>query len=585
MAKRPILDLVPRNPQFHNFTTMELTAKQAKLLGLGLKFRPTLRPPPIEQVNDQIQDFCRSVRLHRRFINEPKDPGFNPRLYVKSGWKPPREDPDLEDNLYRLSREIRANFTAAKPKWKHNLSREDRAELAQLRDNELVRVLNTDKNLGPTLMATEWVRTETMKHLNDPNSYTVVGREDWTVRWQEVIDQRDNLISTYSNFINTNVDTYLHSFDTDPSSLNPAKFYIIPKIHKSPIASRPIAASYSYITRPISVFVDEMAKPVIRMPTVLKDSGELIQILESLELPSTEVFLVTADITALYPNIDIKKALIALDLLLREAHSPLTPLLVQFARIVLENNFLISEFCPNIRHQNYGLAMGSPFAVTIANAFMYYLEKEIIHAYSRHLALYKCFIDDIFAIWMGPRDLLEEFIMQLNSQDERIKLTYEISNTSISFLDLFIYKEAGSNKLQFSTFQKPLNKYLYIPFESFHPASNKKAFIRGELMRYTRNSSNFYSFSHTRELFWRRLHLRGYPGGFLLAIFNSIKYSCRRKWLVRQKPKSVSRKLVVFKTTYNCSYAGIRKIISKYLPDLNAVVCYKATATLWNLCK
>ena len=50
-----------------------------------------------------------------------------------------------------------------------------------------------------------------------------------------------------------------------------------------------------------------MAKPVIRMPTVLKDSGELIQILESLELPST-------DVTALYPNIDIKKALIALDL-------------------------------------------------------------------------------------------------------------------------------------------------------------------------------------------------------------------------------------------------------------------------------
>ena len=68
------------------------------------------------------------------------------------------------------------NFNTVKPKWKHNLSREDRAELAQLRDNELVRVLNNDKNLGPALMATEWVRTETMKHLNDPNSYTVVSR-------------------------------------------------------------------------------------------------------------------------------------------------------------------------------------------------------------------------------------------------------------------------------------------------------------------------------------------------------------------------------------------------------------------------
>ena len=35
----------------------------------------------------------------------------------------------------------------------------------------------------------------------------------------------------------------------------------------------------------------------------------------------------------------------------------------------------------------------------------------------------------------------------------------------------------------------------YIPFESFHPSSNKKAFVKGELMRYARNSSSFKSFS------------------------------------------------------------------------------------------
>ena len=35
----------------------------------------------------------------------------------------------------------------------------------------------------------------------------------------------------------------------------------------------------------------------------------------------------------------------------------------------------------------------------------------------------------------------------------------------------------------------------YIPFELFHPSSNKKAFVKGELMRYARNSSSFKSFS------------------------------------------------------------------------------------------
>ena len=125
-------------------------------------------------------------------------------------------------------------------------------------------------------------------------------------------------------------------------SIDPAKFYIIPKIHKSPMARRPIAASHSYITRPISIFVDELVKPSIYMPTLLLDSGELIQCLENIELP-VNCLLVTADASSLYPNIGTKKAIIALDLLLREGKVAQTPLLVQLTRLLIfENGFLKS---------------------------------------------------------------------------------------------------------------------------------------------------------------------------------------------------------------------------------------------------
>ena len=106
------------------------------------------------------------------------------------------------------------------------------------------------------------------------------------------------------------------------------------------------------------------------MATVLRDSSELILLLENTVLPSSNCFLVTADVVSLYPNVDIKKALVALDLLLREARAPETPLLVQLARLLLENNYPSSKFCPHIFHQEFGIAMGTPFAVTIANAFM-----------------------------------------------------------------------------------------------------------------------------------------------------------------------------------------------------------------------
>ena len=171
------------------------------------------------------------------------------------------------------------------------------------------------------------------------------------------------------------------------------------------------------------------------MPTVLRDSGELIQLLENTVLPNTDCFLVTADVRSLYPNVDTRKALVALDLLLREATVPVTPLLIQLARLVFYNNYLSSEFSPDIFHQVFGIAMDTPFAVMVANAFMFHHEKDIVEYYSQHLTLYKHFINDIFAVWCGPKGTLLEFLNALNSKSDQIKLTYCISESSISFLD------------------------------------------------------------------------------------------------------------------------------------------------------
>ena len=583
MARKPILDLLPRNLEFHNLSHVTLTATQSRTLGLGLKFRPTLRPPAARVFENQIQDFCRSVRLHYKYADKPDDPDFNPKLYVKSGWNPPREDPDLEENLYKIRQELLTNLSDNRPLWKNNLSREERSGLREIKEDPSVRVLATDKNLGPALVSTEWVKQETLKHLNDTKTYSKVTADDWTYRRLKVIETRDKLVNSFSHFLPLNSHKFLRSIDNVSSSFNPAKFYIIPKIHKSPIVGRPIAASHSYITRPISIFVDELVKPSIIMPTVLRDSGELIQCLEKVELPAN-CLLVTADVSSLYPNIDTKKAIIALDLLLRESKVAQTPLLVQLTRLVFENNFLKSEFSNDIYHQTFGIAMGTPFAVTAANAFMYHHERDIVETHSRYITLYKRFIDDIFVIWAGPHENLLEFLHAINTKDERIKITYEISESKISFLDLLLFKDSASKILQYSTFQKPLNKYLYIPYESFHPASNKKAFIKGELMRYARNSSKFHSFSETRLLFWKRLRLRGYPAKFLLPIFREIHYSNRKKWFF--KPDRLSRhRRVVFKTSFNCSHVGIKKVILKYLPNLSSIVSYKSTNTLAHLCK
>ena len=87
---------------------------------------------------------------------------------------------------------------------------------------------------------------------------------------------------------------------------------------------------------------------------------------------------------------------------------------------------------------------------------MYFHQKDIVKQYSQFLVLYKRFIDDIFAIWSEPRDTLLEFLGALNNKSDRIKLTHCICDSSISFLDLCLYRDNSWSVLQFSTFQKPL---------------------------------------------------------------------------------------------------------------------------------
>ena len=166
MARKPILDLLPQNLEFHNLSHVTLTPDQSQTLGLGLTFRPTLRPPAARVFDHQIQDFCRSVHLHYKFGDQTDDPDFNPKLYVKTGWNSSREDPDLEENLYKIRQELLENFNQTLPHWTNNLTSDERRGFRELKENPMVHVSATDKNLRPALASTDCVEKETLKHLN-----------------------------------------------------------------------------------------------------------------------------------------------------------------------------------------------------------------------------------------------------------------------------------------------------------------------------------------------------------------------------------------------------------------------------------
>ena len=97
-----------------------------------------------------------------------------------------------------------------------------------------------------------------------------------------------------------------------------ANFYVIWKLHKEAnrhgVRTRPIASNIGYPTGQISQFLHcQLVNYVNEHSNVLKDSLSLIRLLESMTfLPGQTILVTSADVTALYPSIDIEDGMTAL---------------------------------------------------------------------------------------------------------------------------------------------------------------------------------------------------------------------------------------------------------------------------------
>jgi hypothetical protein len=116
----------------------------------------------------------------------------------------------------------------------------------------------------------------------------------------------------------------------------------------------------------------------------------------------------------------------------------------------------------------------------------------------------------------------------------KIHFNPETSDERAEFLDLYIFKGARFNLsalLDIKVHQKALNRYLYIPYSSYHPSSLKRSFIKTELIRYARNCSSKQDFLVIQEKFFERLVARGYPKKQLRAWFQQVDYNQRQALL------------------------------------------------------
>ena len=195
------------------------------------------------------------------------------------------------------------------------------------------------------------------------------------------------------------------------------KLYFLPKIHKrlSNIPGRPVISNCETPTEKASEFLDYHLKSVMqRSWYYIKDSGDFIEKIKSINNIPDDAHLVTADVVGLYRSIPYELGLKALEEALEKRDSLQISIsdLVKMTKFVLQNNYF--EFNVETKQQISGTAIGTKFAPPYACILMDQVESEFLKTQTHQLLVWFSYIDDIFFIWIHGQDKLEQFLDDLN---------------------------------------------------------------------------------------------------------------------------------------------------------------------------
>ena len=425
----------------------------------------------------------------------------------------------------------------------HNMLPTQREALAGLRADINVIAKPADKNLGLTLMSRAWYDEECLRQLSDTEVYTRVQSVDVEGIQREAF----KAISHIEGSVTKQELKFLRK--QTASCKEVPSFYVIPKLHKTPVVGRPIVASHSWVTTPLAVWAAYYLNLVVNMCclSVLESSHALISGLDGLRsrIAASTTFM-TADVESLYTNIPINPAITAMIGLLKRNNHAKRVALTRVVSFVLHNNFLTFNGC--FWRQRSGIAMGTPLAPPLANLYMYTLETEVLSSFEASKFFYRRYLDDILVVFFGNEGQAAHMQQALSNMKPHIRLKFVKSCFQVDFLDFVIGKHTchvtGGASLFYRVHQKALNKYLYISPFSYHPPHGMKAFIKTELVRYVRHSSCHYDFLVIARRFFARLRERGFNPSFLRPVFDDVNYALRADKLILAPPGQVMIPLV-----------------------------------------
>lgn len=482
------------------------------MLGLSLKFCPTPRPVQSIVYKEALLPLFRSIRL--RLMFKYNNDSYSKLIYVPNpNFRPQPAPPYIEGFMkYCLKRANEVKFFSRKPRY--NLNRRMRTLLRNMKRQKQLKILNTDKNLGPAIMTCAQYKEFCMQHLEQANTYERVDEIPLQAIKSRIIGYYNLLIRTAPNQAK-DARIIVHNLESSDA----AYFHALPKIHKTPMGCRPIVSSINSPTNGLSKWLTYMLGPIsTQIQSYVRDSDSLQHELSQLNVEPLDV-IYTFDVVDMYTSIPTEAAIHAVHWFLARIQHPLINLILTGLRIVLDYNFF--TYGDSNWKQLRGLAMGTPVAPILATLYLgYYEEIKILPLCRQCLRLYKRYLDDILIVWRPDSSnafMFKRFCAILR-QTPGLSWKHEQHNDNATFLDLCIFRNGTFYGTR--THQKALNLYLYPTFNSAHAPAVKKGMIYGLLKKYKQQNTLPEDFKVLCKALFQRFLARGYRSSSLQPLFS-----------------------------------------------------------------
>lgn len=158
--------------------------------------------------------------------------------------------------------------------------------------------------------------------------------------------------------------------------------------------------------------------------------------------------------------------------------------------------------------------MGAKFAPSVTNLFLAQWEEESVYKHTPpELLLYKRYTDDVIIVWRGSKGKRIIFLDGLNQNARNILLTWDISKTTISYLDLEIIQI--DNKLITKTYFKSVDRNSYLSIESCHHKNWLYDIPKGQMLRLRLNCTNVIDYTEQPTKVGQRFINKGYDRRFI----------------------------------------------------------------------